>query len=245
MSYGPALKALARVDAVGVVRDPFLRWLSLVAVGLALGMRFGIPALSEWLAREHQFDLTPFYVLLMSLNLAMAPMLAGMVIGFLLLDQKDDQTLSALRITPLGLRGYLAYRIASSMVVSTALTIIVMLVAGLTPIELWPLALMAVGIAPLAPFFALFLAAFAANKVQGMALTKANGFLTMPPLVAWFVHGPWHWALGIVPTFWPVKAFWIYSAGEPGWVWYILSGFIYLAVCSWLMMRRFKTAATR
>jgi fluoroquinolone transport system permease protein len=36
----------------------------------------------------------------MSFVLLMTPMLAGIVVGFLLLDQRDDQTLTALQVTP-------------------------------------------------------------------------------------------------------------------------------------------------
>ena len=37
-----------------------------------------------------------------------APGIVGMVVGFLLLDERDERTLSALRVTPLSMRRYLA-----------------------------------------------------------------------------------------------------------------------------------------
>jgi fluoroquinolone transport system permease protein len=46
----------------------------------------------------------------MSFLVVVMPALVGMVIGFLLLDQRDDQTLAALQVTPLTLNGYLIYR---------------------------------------------------------------------------------------------------------------------------------------
>ena len=69
------------------------------------------------------FDLEPYFLLLMSFVMLMAPMLAGVVIGFLLLDQQDDQTLTALQVTPLTLSGYFTYRIAAPTVLSLFITI--------------------------------------------------------------------------------------------------------------------------
>lgn len=38
-------------------------------------------------------------------------MVFGVVTGFLLLDERDDRTLTALQVTPLPLRAYIFYRV--------------------------------------------------------------------------------------------------------------------------------------
>jgi fluoroquinolone transport system permease protein len=240
-----AIRALGPIDVKGLWRDPFLRWMTVFSLGAGLLIRWGVPALAVRIQDQYQFDITPYYPMIMSFNLVLMPTMAGMVIGFLLLDQKDDDTLSALQVTPLTLHGYLAYRIASPMLLSTLLTMVVMKVSNLTPIDPFALLGLSLAVAPVAPIFALFLAAFANNKVQGMALTKANALFTMPPVVAWFVHGPWQFAFVLVPTYWPCKAFWQYAEGRSDYGWYLLGGFVFLMLLLIPLTRRFMRVMTR
>ena len=61
---------------------------------------------------EYAFDLRPYYDAFMGYFLvSLAPMMFGIVIGFLLLDECDDNTLMALQVTPLSLNNYLLYRL--------------------------------------------------------------------------------------------------------------------------------------
>ncbi len=45
--------------------------------------------------------------------------IVGMVVGFLLLDERDAHTPAALRVTPLSMRRYLAYRVSGPLLVAT------------------------------------------------------------------------------------------------------------------------------
>lgn len=65
-----------------------------------------------------------------------APDLVGMVIGFLLLDERDTQTLDALRVTPLSMRRYLAYRISAPLLIAKVTTLFGYRLVALTPLPL-------------------------------------------------------------------------------------------------------------
>ena len=93
--------------------------------------------------------------------------------------------------------------------------------------------------APLAPFFALFLAAFARNKVEGFALMKAAGIVNWPPLIAWWVDPPAQLLFGLVPTYWPAKVYWELADGGSA-AGYALLGMGYLALLVVLFQRRFE-----
>ena len=101
-----------------------------------------------------------------------APGIVGMVIGFLLLDERDARTLGALRVTPLSMRQYLAYRIVSPLVVGTASTLLAYPLIGITPIPLTPLLPIAAVAGMSAPLLALVLATAAPNKVAGFAAVR-------------------------------------------------------------------------
>ena len=146
------------------------------------------------------------YVLLL-----LPPAICGMVVGFILLDQRDDHTLTALRVTPLPLTGYLVYRLAAPMLLGVGMTLIALPLAGLVPLGPLELLGLALAAAPLAPLTALFLAAFAANKVQGFALQKALGLFLIAPFLGTLLPPPWQAVLWLVPTYWPAALLWAHA----------------------------------
>ena len=239
------VRALGPVDLKSVARDSLLRWLIAVPIVFALLFRWGTPAVSHWLGDRYGFDLTPYYPLLTSFLVLMVPTMLGSVVGFLLLDQRDDRTLTALQVTPLTVEGYLVYRTAIPMAVSVPVMMASIAIADLVTVGVVQALAAAIQAAPVTPLYALFVGAFAANKVQGFALLKGAGVLTWPPIVAWFVSSPWQLAFGIDPLYWPLKVFWMLECGAPS-VWpYFLGGLAYQSFLVAVLLSRFKHAISR
>ena len=209
-----ALHALLRADSRTLARDPLLGWIILFPVALALLVRVLVPRIESALLAAAGFTLEPFHRLIMSGYLLTAPGLVGMVIGFLLLDERDARTLQALRVTPLGMRRYLAYRIALPLLLGIAATLVGYPLAGFSPLpmaRLLPIAVVA-GIA--APILALVIAVAAPNKVAGFAVVKVVNGVNLIPVVAFFVPRPLQYAAGVLPTYWPMRALWSAVAGD-------------------------------
>ena len=235
-----AMRALGPVDLKSIGRDPMLRGMIVIPLVLALVLRYGIPVLTVRLQESFAFDLAPYYSLLLSVVVQFPPLLFGTVVGFLLLDQRDDQTLTALRVTPLPVSHYVAYRIIGPIILSVLTTVAMVPLVGLVEISLGATLIAAIGAAPLAPLIALGLGAFAQNKIQGFALQKASGVFLAPPFFAYFVPIPWQLPFGILPTFWPFKLWWVLDAREPyPWL-YLVVGLAYQSFLLWLLLRRFK-----
>jgi fluoroquinolone transport system permease protein len=235
---------LGPVDVRGIWRDSLLRWLLGSALVTGAVLRFGMPPLTAWLAERHDFDLAPYLPLVMSSVLLMLPMIVGTIVGFLLLDERDDQTLTALQVTPLSLPSYLTYRLGMPVLASVLLTVAVFAIAGIGNVGAGTVLIAAIAAAPLAPLFALYLACFAGNKVQGFALTKSNGFLTIPPLAAWFIDAPYEYLCALVPTYWPVKLYWQMAEGVVNWRLFV-AGIAFQAVVVGLLIRRFQRVMHR
>ncbi len=238
------LRALSTVDAISVGRDSLLRGMVLVPLGLAVAARWLLPPVIALLNPRLPFDLAALYPHLMSyVLLLLPPAICGMVVGFILLDQRDDHTLTALRVTPLPLTGYLVYRLAGPMLLGLVMTLIALPLAGLLP--LGPLEVLGVALAaaPLAPLTALFLAAFAANKVQGFALQKALGLFLIAPLLGSFVPPPWQVVLWLVPTYWPAALLWALPGPVVLLGGLFLAGLVYESVLLLALVRRFTRIA--
>jgi fluoroquinolone transport system permease protein len=211
-----AYRALGAIDARTVARDPLLRWLVVLTPALGLLFRFVVPAIAAALDERYGFDVAPYYPLLMSFLPVMVAAMIGSVVGFLLLDQRDERTLDALLVTPLTLRNYLGFRLAMVLAPGVVLGSLATALAGLTETSALQIAVAGLVAAPLAPIYALLLGAFAANKVQGFALAKGIGIVLVPSVAAYFVAGPWQLAFGVIPHYWPMKVFWLFDAGATG-----------------------------
>ncbi|NDJ54722.1 MAG: hypothetical protein GYB68_16765, partial [Chloroflexi bacterium] len=98
------LAALGLNDIRNVRRDALLGWMFLLPLLYVAMARWLVPLIDGNIA----FDLSPYYGLIMALvGLATPSMLFGVIIGFMLLDEKDDRTLIAMRVTPLPILGYI------------------------------------------------------------------------------------------------------------------------------------------
>jgi fluoroquinolone transport system permease protein len=236
------LGALARIDFANVRRDSLLLGAAIGPLMMALLYRFGIPLLADALALNAGFDLTSYYGLVMSFFLMMPPALVGMIVGFLLLDERDDRTLTALLVTPLPLSTYLAYRVTAPLAAGILATLVCYPIAGLAPIGLMDLTVIAALAALTGPITALFLVSFAENKVSGFALVKIINLVNILPIAAYFLELPWQLVGGIVPGFWPMKMLWLATAGE-GYLAYGLAGLVVNVVVLWLLLERFKARA--
>jgi fluoroquinolone transport system permease protein len=238
-----AWRALAAADSQILWRDPLLGWVLLLPLSVVLMIRVLIPPVTKTLA-GNGFQLEPFYPLIMSGYLMTAPGIVGMVVGFLLLDERDARTLSALRVTPLSIRQYLAYRLTGPLIAGTLTTLVAYPLAGLVPMPL-SILLPITAIGGLsAPALALVLAIAAPNKVAGFAVVKVLNLINLLPLVAYFVPMPVQLVAGILPAFWPMRAFWAASSREAIWPFLIagvFSGLAALWLAVWLFEKRVGT----
>jgi fluoroquinolone transport system permease protein len=170
----------------------------------------------------------------------------GTVVGFLLLDQRDDQTLAALLVTPLSLGDYLRYRLSGLMLLSVVFGAVMVPLAGLTATTTLQAVVSAMTAAPLGPIYALFLGTIATNKVQGFALTKAVGIVMVPCIVSYFVTGPWQSAFGLLPHYWPLKVFWLFDDGATrAALMHALIGLAWQSVLLMVLVRRFSHVTRR
>ncbi|MNE62362.1 hypothetical protein D3C80_1576370 [compost metagenome] len=95
-----------------------------------------------------------------------------------------------------------------------------------------------------APCFTLFLAAFAANKVEGLALSKISGLFIAGAVFVFFVPGPWQ-LLGIwLPSYWTAQVF--LDIGTASWVTVYIHfgiGLTYHLVLLYMLIKIFERRA--
>jgi len=164
----------------------------------------------------------------------------GMVYGFMLLDERDGGLITLIAVTPTGKAGYLEMRLGIPVLLSLAFILFYLF---LLQLELELTLIQILFISPLVAsqslIGVLFLAAFADNKVMGMALAKGLGILLIAPLLDYFLPSPLNWAGVYSPLFWSSRAL-LSSGGSVFWL-YALITMLSQGILIWILFRKFRT----
>lgn len=239
------LAAFGRNDLINIWRDSLLAYIVIVPWLMVLLLQLLIPGIREWLASTHGIDLTAYYPLILSFVALQTSMMFGVIAGLLVLDERDAHTLTALRVTPLPILSYAGYRVGMTLLASLITLVLVLPLTGLLPLAQLPAVLPAVALASmLGPVLALVMVVFASNKLEGLALMKGFGILLVGPLAAYFIRSDWQLLLGVLPTYWPARAYWAASSGGPAWP-FLLVGLAYHALLLAWLLRRFRARLAR
>ena len=240
---------VARSPVVGLVLTDLRNWvrdpmLAIAAVGpfvLAVLIRFGTPTVANMAAPV--FALEPYYPTIRGAMAVFGPSLYGFVVGMFVLEDREQGVLTAYRVSPLSSRGYLLYRGGTAYALSLAATLPALAVMGLTPIP--PVVLIGVtGVGAFGgPVVALAFGTLASNTIEGLGLSKLiNLAILGPAVVVAVVPEPFQFAAGVLPTYWPVKAFVAGVTGNPVWPLYLLLGIathlLTLAAFRWFFAQR-------
>jgi fluoroquinolone transport system permease protein len=234
-----ALAALIRTDARRITRDSFLLFMVGYPWLLALLLRELLPWLSRLLA--DRVRLADYYPVAACLVALLVPNAMGIVLGFQLVEEKDEGSLVAVAVTPLSLDWYFGYRTAVYTLVSLPLVVILHELLGVVELPPGQLVAIAVATAPTVPLMALIVAAFAGNQVEAFAVAKGSGFLFTGPLASFFIPRPWDLLVGILPTYWPVKAYFVVTEGPSGLFWLAVAvSLVYTSIGVALLYRLFR-----
>jgi fluoroquinolone transport system permease protein len=209
---------MARLDLRNVRGDGLLIVSLAAPLLLAVALRLGYPGLVALADDRFGLDLAPFRpVAVAALVLLHVPLMAGMMASLLLLDDLDERHLNPLRVTPLTVRRYAAYRLGITIAVSLGSLAACLPLSGLaTGYGTDRLLVATLLAAAQAGLVLLAVGAFAANKVEGLAMLKLLGAVLMAaPLAAWWVTDGWPgWIIGLLPPVWPARALWAGSGSE-------------------------------
>ena len=232
--------ALAITDTKNITRDSTL--ILLVAAPLAVFalLRFGIPFASTLLMNQFAFNLLPYYDIIVGFLILIPAMLFGILTGFLILDERDEDIIAYISITPLGKTGYLQYKLAMSCFGGGLFFFVLVYGTGLTTVPLVYAPGIALMVSLEAPLTALGLVAFAENKIEGLAYTKVLGIPILAPIPAYFIHSAWNYLLGVFPAYWVTKSF--FAAQQHAWQYvpFLIIGIAVHLFYLYLLLKRFS-----
>jgi len=235
-------------DARLVARDGFLVMMLGMVVVFGLVLRFGLPWMDGQLAAvgvlpsaSTSSRLSDYYAPIVAyMAFYTGALMVGTIIGFVLLDEKDERTLEAVMVSPVPLNWFVLYRAVAPAALAFVIVTAFFLFISQELVPLWQLLLLCVGASLTAPIITLFFATFAENKVQGFAMAKFVGLAGWVIILGWFVPEPLQWLMGLFPPFLVSKAYWMALEGSSFW-WAVLALGVVLEMAAILvLMRRFR-----
>lgn len=238
------VRAIITNDARRLLRDQFLLGTSVYIVVVALALRWLVPWMQAALLESNGVDIGPYVPMGVSyFVLVNSSILTGMVGGFLLLENREERTLSAMMVTPTPLAVPLATLGGMIVLVGSVIPVALSAAIGVGVPPLGVVLLSALVASPMGVAIALLLATVASNKVEAFAAMKFTSILGLVPVGAFFLPEPWQYLAGLVPIYWPCKMWWLAAAGEGGWAWMMAPALLVEGVWVWALVRRFTATA--
>ena len=252
MRIKPLIGKIAKKDRKLIGRDGILLVLLSFSLYIALVLRFGLPWANSYLAGSGLLpneivgqNLEHFYpIIVVFMTVFTGALLIGGIFAFLLLDEKDDNTLEAMMVTPVPLSHYMQYYVLVSAVLSFFTVVLMLLVVNQVLLPGWQLLLISVGASLTAPIMMLFLLNVAENKIQGMSYSKFFSLAGFTIMASWFIPEPYQFLFGLFPPFWISKAYWLALENNYWWSGTLLLGIILQSVLIYWLIKRF-TKVTR
>ncbi|MDD3122272.1 MAG: hypothetical protein PHC62_02020 [Candidatus Izemoplasmatales bacterium] len=187
---------------------------------------FILPAVLEKTTSANSNATTITLLIGFVLTLSMGGFLMGAMLGFSLIENKDENTLINIATTPVTVSGYTTFKVIYTTILAFFANLVLIgglkLIASnkyiivfmgntirlLDRISIGQMLIFAVVASLVVPMIALVIGAIAKNKVEGFAFMKSSGIIIMIPLLALLnTFQDWkQYLLGIVPNFWAVKA---------------------------------------
>mgnify|MGYP006299978869 CR=1 FL=1 len=221
------------------LRDPMMRFMLFYPILFGIIGRYILPMVAE----NSGFSIDMFADFILVFLTLMIPVIYGAVIGFSILDDRDDNVLKSVKVTPLSIDQFLSFRMIIAVVLTVIACIYVIWFSNIAEISFLNMVLISILAALAAPVSGLFINAFASNKVEGFAIMKGSGAILIFPLVALYFTDYKEFFFSFAPGFWPAKAISTLIRGEEilplnFWLYYLI-GLIYVIILNVFMYRFF------
>lgn len=201
-----------RADAKRIMRDPFLLMMTFYLPAIDFVLRWGIPKLTDSVKKS--VNLVTYYPLISCIMVLTIPFIFGAVLGMQMLSEKDENSMVAISVTPFSFHRYFTSRAILFSVMGIFLTVVSHYIIGIiNHIPLYQLILVSVVLSLNTPIAALVIASVAKNQVQGFAVLKGSGLLVSGPALSFFIPQHWDLLVGVIPLYWPIKAYYIAAQG--------------------------------
>lgn len=185
------------------LRDPMSLFFMFIPFIIFSLVKFGLPVIAPYLSAW--VDIYDYYDFILFILYLITPMLFGIVLGLQLMDERDQDVLTYIAITPFSLDGYMSIRAVTGSFFGFIFNVILaLLLRDVFTIKLFAMFFLA---SLLVPYYAFAIFAFSKNKVEGLTKGKLMTFTLIGAVIPFYIKSKWSYFLAILPTFWIEKVF--------------------------------------
>ena len=239
--------SLFKYEMKTILRDPLNLYMCIFPFIMLMLSSYVFPMMFESMdANGGALQMT--MLLMLVVILAIGGFFLSAMATFLLLENKDENNLNTIAVTPIGASGYIKFKMTYIYIMSVVSTIIVVLGTKLLAGDHYAIGGVSlfdrIGVLHIVSFaivsglfvisLALLQSAFARNKIEGFAFIKGTGLVALIPalLILETFQGGLQYLLGVFPNFWAIKGlmlelFPINSNANLNYPLYIIIGAIY------------------
>ena len=213
-----------------------MKFMLIYPIILGFIARFIVPKI----ATSSGFTVQEAADLILGILIILVPHIFGAIIGFSILDDRDDNIFTSIKVTPLNIINFLLFKVLTVFILSFAACFFVIWFSNIWTLTYYEIIVLALLAAFGAPISGLLINVFAKNKIEGFAIMKGTGIILVFPIVALFFIDIRELFFSFAPGFWVVKALSSIIRGKGLFLTfsqYYLIGIIYLSILNILLFK--------
>ncbi len=190
-----------------IIRDNMLWGVCFTPLLTAFVFRFGIPYVEALLCAHFQREtiLTDYYRLLDLILCFIPSYMFCFASAMVMLTERDENMVGYMAVTPVGKTGYVLSRLIFPACISIPFSVVLAYFFSLTDWNFLILLASALLMSLLSIAIALFIFSFSRSRVEGMAMAKMSGLITVGMIIPFFISSDTQYLVAFLPSFWAAK----------------------------------------
>lgn len=221
-------------------RDSMTKFMLIYPFIVGILSRFFLP----WLAEKADFSLELYADLILVILGLLVPIIFGAIIAFSILDDRDDNILDSIKVTPLGIKGFLSFRFTLLLIATYITVVFILWFSNIGDMPIKNILALGILLSIEAPIYGLLINTLSNNKIEGFAVMKALASLIFLPIIALFFIDKREFFFAFAPGFWSAKSISSIIRGEGilnlTYIQYYIIGLFYLILLNILAFRLFR-----
>lgn len=199
------MKQIIKLFQIGlrqISRDGMLFVLVPAPVIIGLLFKLAVPYANKIVEESFSFSLRPWFGLVDGLLICLTPMLTAMISAFLMLEERDEGISAFYQVTPTAGHAYIVARVGIPMVWAFIETVIITFLGGISGLSVLVILFCSLFSTLMGVALSMMLLTMAANRIEGLALSKLMGVNLLGLVAVWVVPAPYAYLMAFLPSYW-------------------------------------------
>ena len=173
------IRQTLKSDLKHMIREPIIGLMFFVPIIISIVFKLADLYLVPVIEMNFSVDIGFYYIYILSAIFVISADMIGVVIGFMMLDDKDGHILELISVTPLGKNGYLINRLGFMSIFTFIFTFVSYFILNIVRIPFYTLVFIALMLSIISASIGILLSSLATDKVKGLTYAKGLNFIVV------------------------------------------------------------------